>query len=264
MNRAKLNYWVDVTIGVAFLLSAVSGLVFLLPVSIESGSGSGVMGISFRVWDGLHTWSSLSMMAGVLAHLVLHWKWLLNMTKRLLSPKACQQGVERRSAGATVTRRQFLSFGLATAVGGAIAAGCAAIARTGSDGPVQAPDGDGALPEETEALARQETDVAEARVVESAPVESGPEPPPDEAQPLPQPEADVAETPAMEMEQVDSDEAPPTEGVQEPAQQELGVACPFGLVDDPFPGRCRRYTDGDGNGICDYSILGSGGNRPTI
>ncbi len=29
--------------------------------------------------------------------------------------------------------------------------------------------------------------------------------------------------------------------------------CPYGLVNDPYPGRCRRYVDSDGSGYCDYS-----------
>jgi hypothetical protein len=29
--------------------------------------------------------------------------------------------------------------------------------------------------------------------------------------------------------------------------------CPYGLVNDPYPGQCSRYIDGDGNGICDLS-----------
>ena len=36
VKKAKLNYWIDVSIGVSFILSAVSGLIFLLPV----GSGT--------------------------------------------------------------------------------------------------------------------------------------------------------------------------------------------------------------------------------
>jgi len=44
------------------------------------------------------------------------------------------------------------------------------------------------------------------------------------------------------------------------AQQEGWVACPFGLVDDPYPGRCRRHVDSNGDGLCDYSVPGSGGN----
>lgn len=31
------------------------------------------------------------------------------------------------------------------------------------------------------------------------------------------------------------------------------TACPYGLVNDPYPGECRRYVDEDGNGLCDLS-----------
>ena len=31
------------------------------------------------------------------------------------------------------------------------------------------------------------------------------------------------------------------------------VACPYGLFNDRYPGRCRRYIDRNGNGICDLS-----------
>jgi len=40
--------------------------------------------------------------------------------------------------------------------------------------------------------------------------------------------------------------------------QASGVACPRGLVNDPYPGQCRHYVDSDGDGICDYSVAGSG------
>jgi hypothetical protein len=51
----------------------------------------------------------------------------------------------------------------------------------------------------------------------------------------------------------------PTPSVPQP---QAGVACPFGLVNDPYPGQCRRYVDGNGDGICDLSELGSGLNAP--
>jgi hypothetical protein len=31
------------------------------------------------------------------------------------------------------------------------------------------------------------------------------------------------------------------------------TACPYGLVNDPYPGECRQYTDKNGDGICDLS-----------
>ena len=37
-----------------------------------------------------------------------------------------------------------------------------------------------------------------------------------------------------------------------------GVACPAGVVNDPYPGHCKRYVDANNNGLCDLSELGSG------
>lgn len=31
------------------------------------------------------------------------------------------------------------------------------------------------------------------------------------------------------------------------------AGCPYGLVNDPYPGQCSHYIDGDGDGICDLS-----------
>lgn len=30
-------------------------------------------------------------------------------------------------------------------------------------------------------------------------------------------------------------------------------ACPYGRINDPYPGECGSYIDSNGNGICDYS-----------
>jgi hypothetical protein len=31
--------------------------------------------------------------------------------------------------------------------------------------------------------------------------------------------------------------------------------CPKGLVNDPYPGRCRQYVDSTGSGYCDLSEM---------
>lgn len=31
------------------------------------------------------------------------------------------------------------------------------------------------------------------------------------------------------------------------------ASCPYGMVNDPYPGQCGRYTDITGDGICDFS-----------
>jgi hypothetical protein len=35
------------------------------------------------------------------------------------------------------------------------------------------------------------------------------------------------------------------------------AGCPYGMVNDPYPGQCPRYTDLNGDGICDLSQTGT-------
>ncbi|MDD1764374.1 MAG: hypothetical protein LUQ70_06630 [Methanobacteriaceae archaeon] len=39
--------------------------------------------------------------------------------------------------------------------------------------------------------------------------------------------------------------------------------CPYGLVNDPFPGQCRHYIDSGGDGICDLSQVAASSTTST-
>lgn len=132
MNKTKINYWVDLVIALAFVLSAVSGIVFLFPIS-----GSTVVGVSYNIWDQIHIWGSLLMIAGVLAHLVLHWKWLLAMTKKTFFPQAKLARTATTTNGNLISRRQFLR----TAGLSAVALGTVAISYKSLLGSDAAADG---------------------------------------------------------------------------------------------------------------------------
>jgi hypothetical protein len=191
VNKSKLDYWVDVAIGVAGLGSAISGLLLLWPADLTSG----VLGISLRSWSTLHTWSSLLAVAGVGVHLALHWKWMIAMTRRML-PAMRQRPVAAPAAesahtgpeeGSPISRRAFLAIGGTVAV----VAGLAAAGYKVLAGAASVEDGQ----------------------ANSLSAETG---------------------------------------------QVSGVACPRGLVNDPYPGQCRYFVDSDGDGTCDYSVPGSG------
>lgn len=210
VNRALANYWVDVAIGIAGVVSALSGLVFLLP----GDATAGFMGVSYQAWSSVHTWSSLAVLAGVSAHLALHGKWMVSMTRRILVPagqlavpalgasQAAASAAEVGPSHASVAspgRRAFLLLGGAATVATAlVVAGYKAI--------FDASEAD-ASPGASQSVAGSNSLLA--------------------------------------------------------AAQESGVACPFGVVHDPYPGRCRFYRDADGDGICDYSVPGSGDNLST-
>ena len=142
---------------------------------------------------------SLAAIAGVGTHQALHWRWMVTMTKQMLS-SASRQGAKEPASdlayggahGRSLSRRAFLAFGAAAAAASVAAvAGYKAIL--------------GASPVEASQSSNQLTTT--------------------------QPEGDVA--------------------------------CPFGLVNDPYPGWCKHYRDSDGGRMCDYSVPGSGSNLPT-
>jgi hypothetical protein len=194
LNKGTLNYWVDVATGLAGVISAASGLVFPLPGDITTG----ILGISYQTWNSMHTWSSLALLAGVGAHLVLHWKWMVSMTGRILSPGRTERPAEQiaepayaEATGSAVSRRAFLALGgVAALATGLVIAGRRAISNSGTA------------------------------------------------------------------------EAAQSSGLSTGTWSGRSVACPRGLVKDRYPGQCRHYVDADGDGICDYSVAGSGASVP--
>lgn len=213
MKKANLNYWVDVGIGVAFVLSAVSGVVMEF-----AGPGASVLSVGYRWWDQLHLWSSVGMIAGVLAHLLLHWKWIKTMTGKTFAQRKRPQAAVSAAGGNQLSRRQFLSIGFAALASGALAAGLGFVAARRS------------VAREDDAGERNESAVPPAVGVT-------------------QPAAGAVTGGSS---QVDAS--------GEQVVQQAGVACPRGIVNDPYPGRCRWYTDENGDGFCDYSAPGSGTN----
>ncbi|MBI5305635.1 MAG: DUF4405 domain-containing protein [Chloroflexi bacterium] len=84
-NGAKLNLAVDLVVAISFSLTAISGLYFFfLPAR--------PMFVFDRVtWDLIHTWAFVVLLAGVLAHLAIHWRWMTNVTERIFRfPRARQ------------------------------------------------------------------------------------------------------------------------------------------------------------------------------
>jgi NAD-dependent dihydropyrimidine dehydrogenase PreA subunit len=98
VRRASVNYWVDFLTAAAFVVCAVSGILFLFPSDWWT---SGMLGLSAATWHTLHDWSGVLMTAGVAAHLVLHWRWLWKMTQREFSDEPASRRAAV-SAGAAV------------------------------------------------------------------------------------------------------------------------------------------------------------------
>jgi hypothetical protein len=90
VDKAKLNYVLDAVIALAFLLSAATGVAFMVmgeggyQGGRNPGFATSFIGLSRGTWSDLHTLGSLIMIAGVAVHIALHWRWIVCVSRRLL------------------------------------------------------------------------------------------------------------------------------------------------------------------------------------
>lgn len=87
-NKAKINYIVDFLMAVCFLIVAVSGILFLFSFSGPKGRwyrvGGNFAGCGLKE---VHSVFGILMILLVIFHFVLHWRWIILMTKNLLKTK---------------------------------------------------------------------------------------------------------------------------------------------------------------------------------
>ncbi len=94
MKMTNVNYVVDVLLAVCLVVVAVTGLaVFLfMPEGVRQGGLQEFVGVQKTVWTSVHNWTGILMVALMLVHFILHWNWLVCMTRNVFSrkPKECK------------------------------------------------------------------------------------------------------------------------------------------------------------------------------
>jgi cytochrome b subunit of formate dehydrogenase len=102
--KPKWNLLMNSVIAVAFLVSAVSGLVFFFDLAgggFQGGRGAASESwlLSRDAWRSLHEWFGLAMVAGVTVHLIVHWKWIAATMKRQVLGAFSPSTAVRRGSG---------------------------------------------------------------------------------------------------------------------------------------------------------------------
>ena len=97
MRKSIKNYIVFVALFFLGLLEAVSGFIlwFALPQGGWHGGrfGGGAAEYTFwslsrHTWVDIHDWVAVAILAVVIIHLVLHWKWIIYVTKKVFQVKS--------------------------------------------------------------------------------------------------------------------------------------------------------------------------------
>ena len=79
--RLTYNILLDATIGVSFVICALSSVYFLFFTA--SGPTGQVIIFDKTTWDLVHTWSGIVMTITAILHFALHWKWITNITAKM-------------------------------------------------------------------------------------------------------------------------------------------------------------------------------------
>jgi hypothetical protein len=90
-GKAKSNLWLDGAIFLAFMITALTGLVLWLILPEGPGSSSSIFwGLSKGVWTDIHDWAGVAMLLGAALHILLHLKWISCVSKRYFGKLAKQ------------------------------------------------------------------------------------------------------------------------------------------------------------------------------
>lgn len=90
--RGRFNVFIDLVVGFCFLLAAVSGVYFLFAGGSHGGINPDPQVLFNRsTWDMLHTWSGVVMTIAAVLHFVIHWRWVVKVTGRMVG--ATQPGL---------------------------------------------------------------------------------------------------------------------------------------------------------------------------
>jgi hypothetical protein len=87
-KQNQRNWWMDAFLFVSALLAGMSGIYFLyFPIGGYQGGRNPAYGLSIlfdrSTWDVLHTWGGVAMIVIAIIHLVIHWPWVMSMTRWL-------------------------------------------------------------------------------------------------------------------------------------------------------------------------------------
>ena len=85
MKKTTRNYLIALVMALLALVQAVSGFVLWLALPSGSRGDGGTFLFSRDVWLTIHSRAAIALTVIVLIHVILHWSWIVRMTKSYFS-----------------------------------------------------------------------------------------------------------------------------------------------------------------------------------
>ena len=91
MRRKTQHYILFVILFLLGLFQAVSGFILWFGLARGGGQGRGWGGgtattfwsLTRHTWTDIHSWVAVALLVIIITHLILHWKWIVYVTKSL-------------------------------------------------------------------------------------------------------------------------------------------------------------------------------------
>ena len=88
-SQTRNNWLIVAVLFLGSVVSSISGIYYLFfPVGGYQGGRNPMYGVTILfqrgTWDDLHTWFGIAMIVAAVVHIILHWKWIVNMTRRVI------------------------------------------------------------------------------------------------------------------------------------------------------------------------------------
>lgn len=84
MNKAKINYFVDLGLLIFFISLFITGIIKFPGLLQTLNIGIYHRDLPMYEINAIHDWSGITLGVLVFIHLMLHWNWIVVMTKQLL------------------------------------------------------------------------------------------------------------------------------------------------------------------------------------
>ena len=86
-DQTRNNWLIDTAVFAGVLIASISGIYFLFfPVGGYQGGRNAFYNVQIlfqrETWDDLHTWFGILMITAAAVHILVHWKWIVSMTRR--------------------------------------------------------------------------------------------------------------------------------------------------------------------------------------
>jgi preprotein translocase subunit SecY len=88
--QTRMNWLIDAVVFSSGLLAILSGIYFLfLPAGGYQGGRNPMYGVTIlftrHTWDDWHTWTGVAMIAAIVIHFAIHWRWVVTMSKSVVN-----------------------------------------------------------------------------------------------------------------------------------------------------------------------------------